>query len=106
MLARALIGVLGASLLVAIPIHAALLSNNTQAKSVNIQVAGRYIVKLKKGVQANDFVGKARASFAGTNDIHHTYTMNAFQGFAGGLSPETVEKMKKDPSVEYVQTQK
>lgn len=106
MLTKTIAIVLGVSLLASIPVSASVSTNSTQTSSSHIQVAGRYIVKLKQGVRANDFVGKQSASFAGNNNnIKHTYTLEGFQGFAGSLSQETAEKLKKDPSVEYVQPQ-
>ncbi|OAR01943.1 hypothetical protein LLEC1_02924 [Akanthomyces lecanii] len=61
-------------------------------------IDGKYIVKLKEsaGVKAMD---STIASISA--DADHTYT--SFNGFSASLSTDEVEKLKNDPSVEFIE---
>lgn len=63
-------------------------------------IAGKYIVKFK-GEMHTSAIDEVKASLASTPDFD--YAFGGFNGFAGSLSDEEVEKLKASDSVEYIQ---
>ncbi|KAI1071584.1 hypothetical protein NW752_001727 [Fusarium irregulare] len=62
-------------------------------------VDGKYIVKMKSGVQAAS-VDNTVSTLQANAD--YTYT-KSFRGFAGSLKDDEIEKLKHDPNVEYIE---
>ncbi|KAG5952886.1 hypothetical protein E4U53_007646 [Claviceps sorghi] len=62
-------------------------------------VAGKYIVKMKSGSSIQS-VDSAISSIKAHAD--HTYTQS-FYGFSASLSPEDLEKLRKNPGVDFIE---
>ncbi|XWW96256.1 hypothetical protein V2A60_004229 [Cordyceps javanica] len=62
-------------------------------------IEGKYIVKMKDNVDAGARVSMISSIAA---DADHTYS-SSFHGFSASLTPEELEKLKNDPSVEFIE---
>ncbi|KAI8054411.1 peptidase S8/S53 domain-containing protein [Syncephalis plumigaleata] len=69
------------------------------------QTSNGYIVKLKPGEQASNFIPKTRNSRSRKWDFQQLYNTTDFQGFATKLSPTEFKQLQADNRVEYVEPQ-
>ncbi|KAI9591007.1 peptidase S8/S53 domain-containing protein [Syncephalis fuscata] len=87
------------------------ISNGHVRRSENVtselldQINNGYIVKLRSGFQANHFVAQSRSLLDGSDQIEHMYNVGGFEGFAGKLTEEEVERLQNDERVEYIEPQ-
>ncbi|KAI9598850.1 putative alkaline serine protease [Syncephalis fuscata] len=98
------LSLVSAILLAVTPINGAILEDNAFQASDNSllsEVKGTYIVKLRAGSDAKQFIAQTN-NFVGKK-YKHTYNSKSFQGFATQLSENEVKRLQKDSRVEYVE---